>query len=78
MEGRIKRKYLNLCAGQNIILSFPYIVFVLTDSRDPDEMSCYSTFRLRLHCLSKFAFLSVFKVVLPRFVHFECNLVEMR
>ena len=37
------------------ILSFTHIVFVLTDSVDPDEMSWYSTFRLGLHCLSKFA-----------------------
>ena len=35
------------------------IIFVLTNSVDPDELSHYSAFNLGLHCLQKFVFKGV-------------------
>ena len=31
-----------------------FIIFVLTNSVDPDEMSYYTAFHLGLHCLQKY------------------------
>ena len=38
---------------KNIFLSLK-IVFILTNSADPDVMLCYTAFHLGLHCLPKY------------------------
>ena len=41
------------CITKQKILSL-FIIFVITKSVDPDEMSYYTAFHLGLHCLQKY------------------------